>query len=124
MSTFARTPSGDLQLPRVLVTDPAQVARQTIIDRLSLWQGEWFLDTTSGFPWFQQVLGRKAPNVTRIVKLLRQALLDVPGVVAVAASVAINRQLRTFGYSFVASLDSGVRITGGTGVPTAITGSP
>lgn len=124
MSTFARTISGDLQIPRVLVTDPAQVARQTIIDKLSVWQGEWFLDQNVGFPWVQKVLGIKNPNITEIKALLRQTILSVPGVVEVAASATFNRSKRSFSYSFAATLNTGQTIKGGSGTPFTISGAP
>ena len=124
MATFARTLAGDLQIPRVLVTDPAECARQWIIDSLSLWLGEWFLDTTEGFPWAQKVLGLKNASATEIKGLLRQAIKAAPAVVTVSAAAFFNRQLRQFAYTFAATLNTGQIITGGSGQPTQITGSP
>lgn len=122
MSTTARTASGDLQLPRVILTDPAQVARQSTVDSLSLWLGEWFLDNSVGFPWLQQVLGLKNPNITKIKALLRQTILAQPYVVDVVADAAFNRSTRAFAYSFAATLNTGQIITGGSGTPFAVSG--
>lgn len=124
MSTTARTASGDLVLPRQIVTDFASCVRQAIIDGLSLWLGEWFLDTSVGFPWAQRIFGIKNPNQTQLQALFRQFLLSIAGVVAVVASVTINRPARQFSYSFVATLNNGQTITGGSGQPFTISGAP
>jgi hypothetical protein len=117
VSTTARTLSGDIVIPRVLITDPAQVALQTIKDILGLWQGEWFMDTGAGFPWLQQVLGVKNPNVTQIKGLLERAIKTAPYVVSVSAQVFFNPAARAFAYTFSAPLNTGEVITGGSNTP-------
>jgi hypothetical protein len=123
-TTTERSLSGDLQLPRVLVTSIAQVARQQILDGLGLWQGEWFLDQLAGFPWAQRVLGIKNPNVTQIQALLRQFLLSVANVVSVVASATFDVTRRAFSYTYTASLSNGQQLVGGSGQSPTITGSP
>jgi hypothetical protein len=113
VSTTQRTLSGDLQLPRVILTDPATVAVQSIKDILALWEGDWFLDTGAGFPWLQSVLGVKNPNVTEIKGLLQQAIMFAPYVVSVTAVAVFNTALRAFFYTFQATLNTGQIITGG-----------
>ena len=124
MSTSARTLTGDLALPRVVVTDLPSVVQQTIIDGFNLWKGEWFLDLNVGFPWFQEVLGRKIVSTSQVESLLRDFLLSVPGVATVQASSTFNRKARSFAYAFTATLNEGTVITGGSGLPTAIQGTP
>jgi hypothetical protein len=116
MSTTERTSTGDLVLPRVIVTDPASVALQTILDTLALWQGSWFLDLSAGFPWLQAVLGQKNPNVTLVKGLLQQAILYCPYVVSVTALVFYSAAQRAFAYNFQALLNTGQIITGGSNV--------
>lgn len=123
MSTSARTAAGDLALPRVVVTNPAAVCLQTVIDAFNLWQTEWYLDQTAGFPW-QRILGAKNPNITQIQALIRQQLLAIPGVVAVTATAAFDRARRALTYSFSANLNLGVTITGGSGQAFQVTGAP
>lgn len=112
MTTFLRTDEGDLAIPRVIVTDPGQCARQQAIDILALWASEWFLDQNIGFPW-AAVLGLKITNTTLIESLLEDAILSVTGVIAVVAQVDFNRQQRAFSYSFSATINTGAVLTGG-----------
>jgi hypothetical protein len=113
VSNTQRTATGDLAIPRVIVTDPASVALQTIIDTLALWLGAWFMATNEGFPWIQQVLGIKDPNVNAISGLLQQAILYCPYVVSVTAQVFYSGAQRSFAYTFQAFLNTGQIITGG-----------
>jgi hypothetical protein len=121
---MARTETGDVAIPRVVVSDPAQVALQTIKDLFALWQGSWFLDQSVGFPWAQAVLGIKNPNVSQIQALIQQALLSVTGVVTVVAQVVFNRIQRAFGYAFAATLNTGAIITGGTNQAFQVSAGP
>ena len=121
MSTTARTASGDLALPRVIVTDLARVVRQTIIDGLDLWLGEWFLDQGNpavppvaggpGFPWLQKILGIKTPQPARLAQLVTDFILTVQGVAAVTANATYNGGKRAFDYTFSANLDDGTILT-------------
>jgi hypothetical protein len=72
------TASGDVDFSSpILVDSPAAVA-QCISTRLKLWETEWFLDTSDGTPWTQDILGRHPgvdPNAS-----LKQRILGTPGV--------------------------------------------
>jgi hypothetical protein len=48
--------NNDYQIGLFLKDTPETVA-QAVISRLSLWQGEWFLDTTEGTPYLQSIVG-------------------------------------------------------------------
>jgi hypothetical protein len=100
-----------------VVTDPATIAAHKCANCLALWQGSWFLDLTQGFPWLQKVLGQRSNRLTQIRNLLREAILQVPGVVSVdsiSAQIAAQRQLQ---FSFSATLNTGQQLVGGSGQP-------
>lgn len=100
------------------------VLLQTVTDTLALWKGEWFLDLNAGFPWAQRVLGVVPANPTAVGALLRQALLAIPGIVSVSAKATYSGRTRAFSYTFVAVANTGQTITGGSGEPLQVTGSP
>jgi hypothetical protein len=61
--------SGDLAL-----ADGSAEAAQRIRDALKTLQGEWFLDTTYGLPYIQQILV-KNPSMPILGALFKQAIL-------------------------------------------------
>lgn len=64
-------------------------------ERLRLWLAEWFLDTSDGTPYREQVLGRNT-EATRD-PVLRYRLLDTPGVTELATyDSVLNRDTRKF----------------------------
>ncbi|GLQ96485.1 hypothetical protein [Dyella mobilis] len=56
---------------------PAAVA-QAVETGLKLFQSEWFLDTSSGVPWRQNILGKYAANAYDLI--LKNAILTTQGV--------------------------------------------
>lgn len=82
----------DLRLPLtvsngdvVTLSDDAEIA-QRLAQRLLTYQGEWFLDTSIGVPYWTQVLGG-AQDARAISAVLRLALLADPSVLAADVSV-------------------------------------
>ena len=53
--------------------------KQRISERLQLFKGEWFLDTTVGVPYFQSIL-KKNPVREEVEAFLVQAIAETPGV--------------------------------------------
>lgn len=66
--------AGDLQL-----VTKADAVRQHLKQRLWLFLGEWFLDTTKGVPYYQFILV-KNPNLDLVEATLKQMILQTPGV--------------------------------------------
>jgi hypothetical protein len=86
--------NGDYQIGTFLANSPACVA-QAVQTRLALWQGEWFLDTTDGTPYMQDIIGIR----TNYDFEIRSRILNTPGVVSIVdyQSSVINRTLSVSG---------------------------
>lgn len=82
MSSFQLDDNGDLQVIRnqITLTEGAEAVRQHLQCKLRLFRGEWFLDTTAGVPWFQEVL-QKQPSFVVVQQVLKDTILSTPGVI-------------------------------------------
>ncbi len=81
---------------------------QAVQCRLRLFQGEWFLDTSIGVPYLQQVFV-KGPNLPLVRSLLRKTILETPGVRAVQSlTFDFDRASRNGSGTFTASTDLGL----------------
>ena len=87
--------------------------QQDIIQRLSFFAGEWFLDNTQGLPWYQQILV-KNPDQSKVDAIFRNAILATPGVQSLSKySFAPNFAARLLTVSFIAQTTQGtVNYTG------------
>lgn len=65
------------------ISDSAQTVAQKVVQRLRLWEGEWFLDVTAGTPWKARVLGRKYSK--NIVQIIKQRIEETEGVQSVSS---------------------------------------
>lgn len=78
------SPTGDYTFGQgaanFLVNSPECVA-QSVMTRLKLWQGEWFLDDREGTPWLQQILGKGTTAMYDLA--IRTRVLLTPGVTAI-----------------------------------------
>jgi hypothetical protein len=68
-----------------MVTDAAAIG-QHARQRLSLFAGEWFLDTTTGVDWFGTVLGGPGTAANQAVAeaIVKEIILATPGVIAIS----------------------------------------
>jgi hypothetical protein len=122
ITTTQRTSSGDLVVPRVIVTDPASVCVQQISDGFALWQGSWFLDTSAGFNWLLY-MGQKILNANQLINAIQAFLLSVSGVVSIINVTAVfNQAVRAFSYEYAVTFQSGATITGSSTNPPSVTG--
>lgn len=93
---------GDLPL-----VDGADQTAQRLRTRLRLIQGEWFLDTEAGLPWFTDILGKNM-DMNRTEALLRREILAVPGVLEISAFVLeFDPRSRALSLAFTARTTEG-----------------
>lgn len=91
----------------LVLTRGADATRQACERKLALLFGEWFTDTTIGFPWLERV-NVKNPNLPVIRELLRQRLLSVRGVASVDnVALTLDRSTRRLRISIELTDDNG-----------------
>lgn len=99
---------GDL----TLVTGIEHIRQQVAIS-LRMFQGEWELDRRQGFPWLQEILGKKT-DPTIIVARIRQIVLSIEGVTGCEVSdVSYDSSTRslTIGRLLITALDEQIDAT-------------
>ncbi len=75
------------------VTD-AEAVGQHVRQRLSTFSGEWFLDTTAGVPWLDQILG-KAYDPAFAESVVKAEILNTDGVTEITSfSVSFDKATR------------------------------
>lgn len=80
---------------------------QDIFTRLRTFEGEWFLDTTTGVPWFQLIFAKGTPQAS-IDNALQAAILETPGVTALLTySFSLNRGARAATVNFLVDTTAG-----------------
>lgn len=120
MSTFAQETDNDLTLVQGqlrLVTDVAEEAAIELGNRFRFVQGEYFLDTRQGVPYFGFVFV-KNPDVLLIRQLFRSIILSVQGVSRIVdMQCDFDSSARKLDFAFRALAANGKIIAGGAGKP-------
>lgn len=101
--------TGDLYLSNgnLVINSGYDAVRQAVYSRLRFFAGEWFADENIGIPYWNDILGKKQPNLPAIREIFRQAILKTPGIASIT-SIDL-RQTTTRGYTltFSAKMDDG-----------------
>jgi hypothetical protein len=85
-----------------VVSDRDQV-KQNIKIRLLMIQGEWFLNSQIGLPYFEKILV-KNPDFSAIDVMIKATIVDTPEVTGITAySSMFNKTARRLSVSFQAS---------------------
>ncbi len=94
-------------LGRTRLIGGADRIRQQIKVTLLAFLGEWFLDTSFGVPYFENILV-KNPDRATIEAVLRARILDVPGVARVGRlTLEIERTQRALRVTFESETTDG-----------------
>lgn len=114
--TLGTTDYGDLLISngRAVLTSDAggtNPTLQLITQRLRLLVGEWFLNTSDGVPWLQQILVKNAKAST-VDALLQDCILATPGVASlVRYEATAHRAQRRYSVSFTVTTQKGVQVS-------------
>ncbi|EHK65308.1 hypothetical protein [Achromobacter arsenitoxydans] len=108
---LALSMDGDLALDLMGATrlvGGAERVRQQIGITLRVLLGEWFLDTSFGVPYFEDILV-KNPDRASIEAVLRARIVDVPSVTAVQRlGLEVDRAARALRVTFEAETTEGL----------------
>lgn len=97
-------PDGTFDL---VMAEGADAVAQQIKIVLKTFMGEWFLDTTVGIPYFEDIL-KKNPRSEVVETVLRGKIASVTGVTRVTAfDISIDNRLRTMTINYSAETNEG-----------------
>lgn len=80
---------------------------QRLVTRLKTFKGEWFMDNTYGFPYFQEVLGKKM-NKEDVDAIYRREILKERGVKNLSYFKSTLSKDRVYKLEFRISVGDGV----------------
>ena len=88
------------------VVDQEEI-RQALIERLKLFKGEWFLNTSIGVPYFQEIIGKNR-NINSIATIFKNVILQTVGVIKlIEFELSLNDKTRELSLSFGVNTISG-----------------
>ena len=105
--------TGDIVLDGTSVKRTASFAEsvlQTVRSYISTFQGECFTDENAGVPWFDGVLGKGVAFADYARQVVREKILEVPGVKRVK-SASIDISGRNISGKFSIVLDDGQAVS-------------
>ena len=90
------------------MVDELDQIEQSLKERLLFYRQEWFLDTTSGLPLYDEILV-KNPNVPNIENIIKAEIMDTPGAVELLSFKSeFDAQARSYSVSFSLRTEFGV----------------
>jgi hypothetical protein len=87
---------GDYTVDTPFLYNSPECVAQAVQTRLLLYLGEWFLDTTDGTPWFQNIVGKQYNNNNPDV-YVKQRILGTPNVTSILSfNSSFNGKTRSY----------------------------
>lgn len=82
--------NGDLNL----LNSEAKVAKQTLKINLLLYRGEWFLDTSIGVPYFEEIFGKTSTTllVDNIIQETTKQSYNIDRITSFSSSLSDDRR--------------------------------
>ena len=97
----------DLVIP-IRPIEGAQRIQQAVGIRLRTWLGEWFLDTSHGVPYLENVLGKNR-RLEIVEAVLRSQILQVEGVKSIKSfTLSVDPHTRKSNIAFSADTAEGL----------------
>jgi hypothetical protein len=82
--------------------------RQIILRNLETFEGEWFLDTTLGVPWFTEILSKQV-TVAKVDALIMDVIVNSDGVLSlISYDSEYDKATRTLAVTFTAQTVAGI----------------
>ena len=92
----------------LLMVDELDQVEQSLKERLLFYRQEWFLDTTIGIPFYDEVLV-KNPNIPNIENIIKAEIMDTPGALELLSFKSeFDSQSRSYSVSFSLRTEFGV----------------
>ncbi len=90
------------------IVDGREEIRQIILANLETFEGEWFLDTTIGVPWFSEIL-QKNISLNKVDGIIIGVISSSRGVVSLLSyESSVDAKARTYSMEFVAQTAYGI----------------
>jgi len=110
MTDIAQDEFGDILVTNnklTFVTGSAEVV-QLLRQRLRTFLGEWFLDTTIGVPYFEEIF-KKNPNPVSIDAAFKNVILNTPGLLELSEfELDVDAATRTLTVTLRAVVTDGI----------------
>ncbi len=100
---------GDYTLNNFIEDTPATI--QAVATRLRLFAGEWFLDTSSGVPYYDKIL-TKPVRLSEVETIIKNRITETDGIDQLSSfSMNFDRTNRSLDVSFTATTTWGDEFT-------------